>query len=69
MNYKIIIERKEPNPNFEAELAKWQESNKYNRYESASEYPSDMKITNALICEITEEQFKAIKGNIMEVFY
>ena len=73
MMYKITIEKKEKNPNFEAELKEWQEQNKYNlnsrigdRYNE--NYPQDVKITNALICELTEEQYKAIKAEVFKTF-
>lgn len=68
MNYKIIIEKKEPNPDFEAELAKWQEASKYSRFEPSSDYPSATKVSNALMCELTEEQFKAIKAEVFKAF-
>ena len=69
MNYKIIIERKEANPNFEAEYAEWKERNQYmnpSRYPEGA--PSRETITNALICELTEEQYKAVKAAVMQAF-
>jgi nicotinamide riboside kinase len=69
MNYKITIERKEPNPNFEAELKEWQEKNRYNNMRMGDEqYPQRVNVTNALICELTEEQFKAIKAEVFKAF-
>ncbi len=67
MNYKIIIEKKEQNPNFESELAKCNESSRGCRYETM-DYPINEVTTNALICELTEEQFKAVKAAVMKSF-
>ena len=67
MNYKITIERKEPNPNFEAELTKWNDS-RMSRYGADTLEPRRDFITNALICELTEEQYKAIKAEVFNTF-
>lgn len=73
MNYQITITKKVPNPNFEAELAEWKERNKYNLTSRMDDrfnegYPKDANITNALICELTEEQFKAVKAEVFKTF-
>lgn len=66
--YKITIERKEKNPNFEAELKEWQEQNKYSNFREPMNRPQSEQITNALICELTEEQYKAIKAEVFKTF-
>lgn len=69
MNYKIIIEKKEPNKNFEAEYAEWKDRNTYtnpSRYPEGA--PSRETITNALMVELTEEQYKAVKAAVMQAF-
>jgi len=68
MNYKIIIERKEANPNFEAELAKWNEDSRRGRYEPAMDYPKNEVTTNALIVELTADQFNAVKAEVFKTF-
>ena len=72
MNYQITIERKEPNPNFETELADWKERTRFNNSyvgsKANSDYPNAVNITNALICELTEEQYKAIKAEVFKTF-
>lgn len=69
MNYKITIERKEPNPNFEAEYQEWKENQRYGVSRNMGDMmPSRENITNALICELTEQQFKAIKAEVFKVF-
>ena len=68
MNYKIIIERKEPNPNFEAEYQKWQQESRYSMNKFDEGCPPKELITNALICELTEEQYKAIKAEVFNTF-
>ena len=69
MIYKIIIEKKEVNPNFEVEYKQWQDDSRYGRSFDNGNIPQRERVTNALICELTEEQFKAVKGNVLEVFY
>ena len=60
MNYQITIVRKEPNPNFEEELKVWQERDEfYNRHDIGLPSPQPEIIKNALVCELTEEQFAA----------
>ncbi len=66
MNYKITIERREPNPNFEVEYNEWKDKNRYNGYDLNK--PQEEIITNALICELTEEQYKAIKAQVFNTF-
>ena len=69
MKYKITIERKEPNPNFEAEYEGWKEEQRYAMSRNlGNNTPEREKITDALICELTEEQFKAIKAEVFKVF-
>lgn len=68
MNYQITIVRKEPNPNFEAELSKWNEANSYRKYEPIGEYPRTEVATNALICELTEAEYLEVKKNVLGVF-
>lgn len=67
MNYKITIERKEPNPNFETEYETWKEHNKYYGRNQEPQPQSELT-TNALICELTEEQYKAIKAEVFKTF-
>lgn len=67
MKYKIIIEKKEPNPNFEAEYKQWDERARYgNRFPDES--PQREIITNALIAELTEEEYRAIKAEVFTTF-
>jgi hypothetical protein len=69
MNYKITIERKEPNPNFEAEYQEWKERSQYLRIDKYDNgMPPREVITNALICELTEEQYKTIKAEVFKAF-
>ncbi len=68
MMYKITIEKKEKNPNFEAELKEWQDQNKYSNFREPMNRPQPEQITNALICELTEEQYKAIKAEVFKTF-
>lgn len=67
MNYKLYIEKKEPNPNFDKEYGEWKERQRYVGYERG-DIPAAEWTRNALICELTEEQFKAIKAEVFKVF-
>lgn len=73
MNYKITIVRKDPNPNYAVEYAAWEE--KYNgrrdnfgNRHTEDRPPEKETITDALICELTEEQFKKIKAACITTF-
>ena len=66
--YKIIIEKKEPNPNFEAEYQEWKDQSRCSNFRDTTVRPQNEQITNALICELTEEQFKAIKAQVFNTF-
>lgn len=70
MNYKIVITRKDPNPNFAVEVAKFEEKNRHGYMNSGMERerPQEDIVTDALICEITEEQFKKIKLEVLKAF-
>ena len=69
MSYKITIERKEPNPNFEVEYKQWQDDQRYGMNRLVGDNsPRRENITNALICELTEEQYKAIKAQVFNTF-
>lgn len=66
MNYKLIIIRKEPNPEAAIEEAKYRESNRH-RFEN--EMPEfRMKTVDSLICELTDEQYKKVKAACLDVF-
>ena len=67
MNYKITIIRKEPNPNYAAEVAKFDERNRFHNYSDRPQIEKDI-ITDALICELTDEQFKKIKLECFKSF-
>jgi hypothetical protein len=69
MNYQISITRTEVNTDYEAQLKEWNEQNRYgNRNNFNDNGPRSEIVKNALICELTEEQFKAVKAAVMESF-
>lgn len=69
MTYKIIVERKERNSNFDAEYKEWKEEQRYAMSRNLGDnMPQKENITNALICELTEEQYKEIKAQVFKTF-
>jgi len=68
MNYQITITRKEPNENFAEQLQEWQDRERFHYGKGPGEYPNTHITTNALICELTEEQFKAVKAEVLKAF-
>lgn len=70
MNYNITIVKTEANPNFEAELKKFEENNRYNNYGPKFDDMGPRKEipTNVLTCHLTEEQFKKVKAEVFKVF-
>ncbi len=70
MNYRIKITRTEPNPHFAEELKAHEERNRgYNTsFNNNGSYPLAEVETTGLLCELTEEQFKAIKAAVLKEF-
>lgn len=70
MTYKIIIQKKTDNVNYAAEVAKMEENRNYrmSRNDYPIELPQKEVTTDALICELTEEQFKAVKAEVFKAF-
>lgn len=68
MNYKIVITKKEPNSNFAVEMAKFEEDRRYGYGLRGGDQikPEPQITTDALICELTEEQFKKIKVEVLK---
>jgi hypothetical protein len=70
MNYQITIVRKKPSPNFAQELEECQarERNSYRYGPKPGEYPQIEITKNALIVELTDKQFAAVKKAALEAF-
>lgn len=77
MNYKIQITKCEPNPNFEQEkkdmnewdLEQMKTSAYFNReIRPQPPIPTVEIVRDVLTCELTEEQYKTIKGEVIKVF-
>ena len=68
MNYKIQIIRTEKNTDFEEQLKKWEDDQRWNRPREFTDRPSENIATNVLNCELTEEQFKKIKAEVFKTF-
>ena len=71
MAYKITIVKTEPNPQFKEELAKYQENRRTGYYDRGVEdamRPKEETIDNALMVELTDEQYVAVKKEIIKAF-
>ncbi len=71
MVYQLTVVKKEPNPNFEAQLKEWKDRDRYNSFHRSpgdSDYPQAQIATNALIIELTEEQYRAVKEAVLTTF-
>jgi hypothetical protein len=71
MNYRITITRTEPNLDFTKEVEAYDKAmrpSQYGRSIAIGEPPQKATVTNALIVELTEEQFKAVKAAVFKEF-
>jgi len=69
MNYQIRIVRTQKNENFEKELEQQMRGRPYRGYPEETSRPLSPIITeDVLTCELTEQQFKAVKAAVMKVF-
>lgn len=73
MAYRIIVTKIEPNPNFAKELEEYERANKYNRggyslsFQDPNAPTTDIK-KEALLMELSDKQFEAVKREILKVF-
>jgi hypothetical protein len=67
MRYRIEITRTEPNPNFDEEVKEMRALHRFNDFGRQSEAKREL-ITNALFCEISEEQFKKVRAEMVKIF-
>lgn len=74
MNYRIIITKREPNPNYAQELEEFDSKSRsyYDRGMGMGgierEHPKTEISTDVLITEVTEEQYKKIQAEFIKVF-
>ena len=70
MNYQITIRRREANPNFAAEMEKFEETNNKRMYNGDIRYerPQEEVTKNVLMCELTEEEYLEVKKGVLSTF-
>lgn len=71
MKYKLTIIKYDKNPDYEAEMAKWKESQERNwgyRNEPMRDEPSIQKAERSLEVFLTEEEYAKVKGEVIKVF-
>lgn len=66
--YEIIIRKKVENPDYEAQLAKWEDENKYHNNFDRIGAPSKKVTENVLCTFLTEEQYLAVQKAVLETF-
>lgn len=64
MTYKLQIFKDRPNPNYQKQLEKWENQNYYNR---DIQIPEEFFQEKILECELTDEEYKAVKKACLEV--
>jgi len=69
MKFRLTVEQFEPNANYEDELQKWNNERRYSPpgfgYEPRG--PEPVNVVRVLTCEITAEEFAAVKKAALEV--
>lgn len=69
MRYTITIRKYDKNPDYAVQMAKYEKERNRGYYNSVDPIPPKEEIVHdALICELTEEQFKKIKAESLKVF-
>ncbi len=77
MSYEIRIIKREANTNFDAEMALFDENypnrrnfmnDEYNRREKHPDFPQRERVTDSLMTELSDEQYKKVKAEIVKVF-
>ncbi len=67
MNYQIKIVKTEPNPNYELELKEKSRTSRYGGFDVVVT-PEKTIVTDVLTCELTEDQYKKVKLEVLKVF-
>lgn len=67
MNYQLKILKTEPNPNYKEELALYEKQGVWSRSIDTPS-PKDEFVRDVLIVELTEEQYKKVKEEVIKVF-
>lgn len=73
MSYQIKIVRVDPNPEYKEELARFNDKNdhrmgRYNNGDIINFLPKEEIIKDVLIVELSDEQYKTVKKEIIKVF-
>lgn len=66
MTYEIKITKTEPNPEYKEQLKAYNSDRGWSSRDSIQ--PVAKFIRDVLTCELTEDQFKAVKKSVLEVF-
>lgn len=69
--YQLTVIKKEPNPKYIEEMTEFESRNKYrNGYDMYDKnlLPPEKVTTNVLMVELTPEQYKKVKAEVLAVF-
>lgn len=69
MLYQITIVKTEPNPNFAEDVKKFEDRNRMGGYRSETDrFPQEEVRKNVLLVELSDEQYKKVKAEVIKVF-
>lgn len=68
INYQIKITRVEPNENFDEEMATFRSEQVWRHRNEGCEIPQREVLKNILLCELTPEQYEAVKEAVLATF-
>ncbi len=69
MSYQITIVKVEENSNFKEQVAEFQSNrNRFDMDRLSNEGPKRTIVKDVLVTELTEEQYKKVKTEIIKVF-
>lgn len=67
--YRMTVQRIERDPDYEAKRAEWMRNNPpYSRQFEDSGPTRDVFAGDALTCEITADEFKALRNSVVEIW-
>lgn len=66
--YTITVVKKVPNPNFEEEIKTYEQHSRYRNMNNDPEYPQKEISSNALMVQLTEDEYQVVKKAVIDTF-
>lgn len=67
MAYQLTIVQREPNPEYQSQLAAYEDKRRYGGYSDGSSYPSMEREVRRLDVTLTDEEYARVKRAVLEV--